>query len=154
MPEFLVRHLTAAEAQRDLHLVAFFEEALHRAHFHVVVMVVDHRPELDLLDLDDLLLFAGFGRLLLRLVLVLAVVQQLADRRGGIRGNLDQVKSGFLGFGQGNLDVGGSMVVTGLVDQLDFSDSDLLVDTRTVFLDGRRSSHGTTNGLALLCCCV
>jgi hypothetical protein len=35
---------------------------------------------------------------------------------------------------------------------LHFADADLLIDARTVLLDGRRSSHGTTNGFALLCC--
>src|ERR1700752_4695259 len=60
--ELLMRHFAAAEAQGDLDLVAFLEEALHGAHFDLVVMVIDHRPELDLLDLDDLLLFAGFCR--------------------------------------------------------------------------------------------
>src|SRR5262249_51571218 len=57
--QLLVGHLAAAEAQRHLDLVAFLEEALHRAHLHVVIVVVDHRPELDLLDLDHLLLLAG-----------------------------------------------------------------------------------------------
>jgi hypothetical protein len=45
-------------AQGDLDLVAFLEEPLHRAHLHVVIVIVDHRPQLDLLDLDDLLLLA------------------------------------------------------------------------------------------------
>src|SRR5437660_239567 len=33
--QLLVRHLSAAEAQRDLDLVAFLEEALHGAHLYV-----------------------------------------------------------------------------------------------------------------------
>src|SRR5262249_45273168 len=86
--QLLVRHLAAAEAQRDLDLVTFLEEALHRAHLHVVIVVVDHRPELDLLDLDHLLFLAGFRRLLLRLVFVFAVIENFADGRGCIAGNL------------------------------------------------------------------
>ena len=117
--ELLVRHLAAAEAQGDLDLVAFLEEALHRAHLHVVVVVVDHRPELDLLDLDHFLFFAGFGRLLLRLVLVLPVIEKLADGRGRIRGDLDQIEPGLLGLGQSDLDVGRAVIVAGLIDQLD-----------------------------------
>jgi hypothetical protein len=40
-------------------------------------VVVDHRAEFDLLDLDDLLLLAGFGLLFLLLESVFAVVQIL-----------------------------------------------------------------------------
>jgi hypothetical protein len=36
---------------------------------------------------------------------------------------------------------------------LHFAVSDLLVDTRTVFLDGRRGSHWSANGAGLLYCC-
>ena len=54
-------------------------------HLDVVVVVVDVRAELDLLDLDDLLVLAGLGRLLLLVELVFAVIQDLADRRARIR---------------------------------------------------------------------
>jgi len=47
-------------------------------------VVVDHRAELDLLDLDDLLFLAGFSLLFLLLESVLAVIQDLADRRYGV----------------------------------------------------------------------
>jgi hypothetical protein len=47
-------------------------------------VVVDHRPELDLLDLDDLLFLAGLGLLFLLLEPVFAVIQDLADRRRGV----------------------------------------------------------------------
>ena len=60
-----MRHLAAAEAQRDLDLVAFLEEAPHGLHLDLVVVVVDARAELDFLDLDGLLLLAGLGGLLL-----------------------------------------------------------------------------------------
>jgi len=79
-----VGHFAAAEPERHLDLVALFEEALHRAHLHLVIVVVDHRPEFDFLDLDDLLFLAGLGLLLLFLVLVLAEVEDLDDRRRGV----------------------------------------------------------------------
>src|SRR5262245_13979411 len=91
--QLLVRHFTAAKAQGDFDLIAVLEEALHRAHFYLVIVVVDHRPELDLLDLDDFLFFAGFRRLLLRLVLVLAVIQNFADRWRRVGGNFNQVET-------------------------------------------------------------
>ena len=97
-PQVLVRHLAAAEPQRHLHLVARFQEPEHVAHLDVVVVHVGVGPELDLFHLDDLLLLAGFGFAFLRLVLVLAEVHDLADRRRGVGRDLDQVQPG--GFGQ------------------------------------------------------
>src|SRR5215475_5493845 len=148
--QLLVRHLAPAEAQRHLHLVALFEKALHRAHLHIVIVVVDHGPELDLLDLDDLLFLAGFRRLLLRLVFIFAVIENFADGRGRVGGNLDEIKSGLLGLVQSDLDFNGPKVVAGLVDQLDFANTDLLVDARAVLRGGLRGSYWATNGSALL----
>src|SRR5262249_26132021 len=139
-----------AEAQRHFHFIAFFKKALHRAHLHVVIVVVDHRPKLDLLDLDYLLLFAGFCRLLLRLVFVFAVIENLADGRRRIRGNPDEDECGLLGLVQGDLEFNGAKVVAALVDQLDFTNSDLLVDARAVLWGGLRGSYWATNGSALL----
>src|SRR5437879_2351113 len=42
------------------------------------------------------------------------------------------------------------MIVAGLVDQLDFANTDLLINARAVFLDGLRGSHWATNGCVLL----
>jgi len=52
---------------------------------------VDVRPHLDLLDLDGALLLARLGGLFLRLIFVFAVVENFADRRLGIRRDLDEV---------------------------------------------------------------
>jgi hypothetical protein len=101
-------------------------------------VIVDHGPELDLLDLDDLLFLAGFRRLFLRLELVLAVIQDFGDGRHRIGGDLDEIKPGCLGkpnsgFGQNN-----TFVVTGGIDQLNLSGADLLVDARAAFFGGQR----------------
>src|SRR5262249_24127158 len=79
--EFLVRHFATPEAQRHLDLVAFPEEANHRAHLHIVIVIVDHRAKFNFLDFDDLLFLARFRLLLLLLKFVLAKIKQLADRR-------------------------------------------------------------------------
>src|SRR6478736_6964150 len=99
--DLLVRHFAAAIAQGDLDLVAFFEEPLHGAHLHFVIVVVDHRAELDLLDLDDLLPLAGFGGFFLRGILILPVVHDLADGRADVRRDLDQIHAGLLGHADG-----------------------------------------------------
>lgn len=138
--EFLVGHLTPAEAQRHLDLVAFLEEAQHRTHLHVVVVVVDHGPEFDFLDLDHLLALAGLGRLLLLLILELAVIEQLADRRRRIGGDLDKIEPGLLGYDDRFRDRDGAFVGSVLVDQMNFASANLLVDARAVLLDGGRGA--------------
>src|SRR3546814_15384141 len=79
-----MRHLAAAEAHGHLDLVAFLDEAAGVPHLDVVIVVVDVRTELDLLDIDDLLLLARLVLLLLDLVFVFSVVQNFANRRLGI----------------------------------------------------------------------
>jgi len=101
-------------------------------------VIVDHRPELDLLDLDDFLFLAGFRRLLLRLELVLAVIQDFGDRRNRIGGDLDQIKPGRLGKPDGGLGQDNTLVVAGGIDQLNLAGADLLVDARAVLLGGQR----------------
>jgi hypothetical protein len=54
--DFGVRVLAPAEEDRRLHLVAVGEEALDVLLLELVVMLVNLRPELDLLDGDDLLM--------------------------------------------------------------------------------------------------
>ena len=59
LTQFLMRHFPASEPERDLHFVALIEEAPDRLHFHVVIVIVDHRAHLDLLDLDHFLFFCA-----------------------------------------------------------------------------------------------
>jgi hypothetical protein len=60
--------------------------------FGVVVVLVDLRPELHFLDLRLGLVAACFPGLLRSLVLELAVVHELADRRPRGGSDLDEIK--------------------------------------------------------------
>jgi len=91
-------------------------------------MGLDARAHLDLLDLDGLLLLAGLGGLLLRLILVFAVVEDLADGGLGIGRNLDQVEARLLGARDGILDADGTDVVAFDVDKLNFAGLDPFID--------------------------
>src|SRR5690606_25697475 len=93
---------------------------------------------------------AGFGRLLLRLIFILAVIEKLGDRRYRIRGDLHEIKPGLLGSLQSDLNIDGPVIVPGLIDQLDFAGADLLIDARAVLGGGLRGSHRSANGFALL----
>src|SRR5579872_95156 len=146
--EFGMAHFAAAEAQGDLHLVALLEVAVHGAGFDVVVVRVDVGAQPDLLDLDQLLPLARGALLLLLFELVLAVVEDLADRRVGVRRHLDQVEPRLLG----GLQCGGgghdALFFTLLIDQEHAGDTDIFIDARAVL--GRGRWHGTTNRQALL----
>ncbi len=140
--------LAAAEAQGDLHLVAFLEEAVHGLGLHVVVVAVDVGPELDLLDLDHLLTLARLGLLLLFLEPELAVVEDLADRRIGVRRDLDQVQPDFLGGLQSRGGGHDALLLSVLIDQQDAQRADVFVHAWAVL--GRRCGHRATNSQALL----
>ncbi|CAN1723097.1 protein of unknown function [Hyphomicrobium sp. 1Nfss2.1] len=139
--ELLVGHLTTAEAQGDLHLVAVLEEPFDRAHLHVVVVVVDRGAHLDLFDLDDLLVLARLGRLLLRLVLVLAEVEDLADRWRRLRRNLDEIQARLHGALQCISVADHTYVLAILIDQSYFAGPDCLIDPGSGWLALGRGSH-------------
>ena len=91
--QILVRHLATPEAQRDLYLVAVFQEFVDIAHFDFVVMRVGVGPEFDLFHLNDLLLFARFAFAFLLFIFELAEIHDFANRGIGVRRNLDQIKT-------------------------------------------------------------
>jgi hypothetical protein len=95
--EFRPRLLATAEHDRHLHLVALPEEPLDMALLGAVVVRVDLRPDLDLLDDRLRLVLARFPGFQGRLVLELAEVHELADRRPRRRRDLDKVEVGLLG---------------------------------------------------------
>ena len=127
-----MRHLAAAEEDRRLDLVAFLEEALDVLLLELVVVLVDLRPELDLLDLDHLLVLLGLARALLLLILVLPEVHDAADRRHGRRRDLDQVEPLLLRDGQSLRRRHDAELCAGVVDHPDFADADAFVDAYAV----------------------
>ncbi len=146
-----MRHLAAAEAQGDLHLVAFLEEAVHGLHLHVVVVLVDAGAQLDFLDLDGALLLARLRGLLLLEKAEATIIEDLADRRNGVRGDLDEVEAGILGKLQRIEERDHATVGAGIVDELNLANSaDIAVRAGTFLGRGRGSAVGTTNGGILL----
>jgi hypothetical protein len=88
--------LTTAEHDRDLHLVARLQEAHHVTLLGLVVVGVDLRTKLHLLDDDVRLVPTGLARLLGVLVLELPVVHELADRRSRGGRHLHEIEVGLL----------------------------------------------------------
>src|SRR6185436_7054950 len=131
-----MRHLAAAEEDRRLHLVAVLEEALDVLLLELVVVLVDLRAELDLLDLDHFLVLARFTRPFLLLVLVLPEVHDPADRRDGGRRNFHQVEPLGLGDRQRLWRRHDAQLLAGVVDHADFTDADSLVHPHAIVAAG------------------
>ena len=94
----------------------------------LVVVLVDLRAELHLLDDRVRLVPARFALLERGLVLVLAEVHELADRRLGHRGHLDEVEIGLHGQAQGVLDADDSDLLAVRAHEAHLGDSNPLVD--------------------------
>jgi hypothetical protein len=130
--QMLVGHFASAEAQSDLDLVAIVEEALHCLHLYIVIVIVDGRAHLDLFDLNDLLLLAGLGGLLLLFVLVFSEVHQLADGWLVVWRYLHDVETFFLGQGASLVDADLAILVAVFPDQKDGTSGDLFIDARAI----------------------
>src|SRR4029077_7556311 len=120
-----------------LDLVAVRKEALDVLLLEVVVVLIDLRPELDLLDLNHALLLLGLARPLLLLVLILAEVHDSAHRGHGSRRDLDQVEPLLTRDGHGLRRRHNPKLLSRLVDHANFTDADALVGADTVVTSGR-----------------
>ena len=122
--------LTTAEHDRDLDLVAGPQEPHDVTLLGLVVVRVDLRTKLHLLDDHVRLVPTRLTGLLGVLVLELPVVHELADGRLALRRDLDQVEVGLLGELQGLVgrdDADGLAVGS---DESDLGNPDPVVDTQ------------------------
>jgi hypothetical protein len=147
--EVLMRHFTAAKAQRHLHFVAFVEEPPHRAHLHVVVVTVDSRAHLDLFDLDDLLLFPRFRRFFLLFIFVFSVVHEFDYGRLGTGRNLDEIEAFFFSNGESVFYAELTKLFAICANQKYRTCDDFFVYTRP-FLGGRRWLSKLSNSYDIL----
>src|SRR5262245_62103052 len=86
-------------------------------------------------------MLARFGRLLLRLILEFAVVEDLADGRVGFRRNLHKVEPGLDGPLEGISVRHDANVISRLVNQSYFAGPDRVVDPGAGWLALGRGSH-------------
>jgi hypothetical protein len=128
-----VRHLATPEAQGHFHLVAIVQETTQIAHLDLIIALVSGRPELDFLDLDDLLLCPCLVLTFLFLVLELSVIHQTGDRRAGLGGNLDEINVRFLGHLHGLAQRHDADRLVIDTNQSQFRDSDFAVDAVRAF---------------------
>ena len=153
--QLLMSHFTPPEPQGDLDLVALVEKAPHVAHLHIIVVGIDIRAHLDFLHIEGLLLLARFVGFFLGLVFELAKIKQLANRRFGITGNLDEIKTSLIGQCPCSFYRDRAVVFTFGVNELDFVGFDVLVGLRAR-LGGRCSCpewSAWNVSLSLYCLC-
>jgi hypothetical protein len=101
-------------------------------------MRVDIRAKLDFLDLDGLLLLTRLRSLLLGHELIFPEIHDLADGDLAIHRDLNEIQTGFLGFGQRVAFGDGAMVFPSLVDELDIAGYNSFINARP-FLSRRAS---------------
>ena len=95
-------------------------------------MLVDLGPELDFLDLDDVLVPLRFARALLLLVLILPVIHDPADGRHRRGGDLHEVEPLLPGDGQGLRRGHDAQLLAGVINDADFTNADAFVDAEPV----------------------
>src|SRR3979411_1244820 len=92
-PDVLMDHLAAPEHDRHLYFLSCFEELLQTLELGLEIVLGHLRPQLHLLELDDVLLAPLVLLALDGLELVASVVHQTADRRVRLRRHLYEVQS-------------------------------------------------------------
>ena len=91
--ELTVRHFTSTKPDRGFDFVAVLQPLTRMFHAVVVIVIVGAGAKLNFLDRDRDLLLLGLVRLLLRFVLVLAEIDDPANRGIGVRSNFHEVQS-------------------------------------------------------------
>ena len=104
------------------------EEANDVTLLGLVIVGIDLGSQLLFLDDCLLLVLARLARLLSRLVLELAVVHDLANRRFGVWSYFDEVEIGIRGDAESVFDAHDAYLLATWSDQADFRYSNALVD--------------------------
>src|SRR6266404_6956198 len=127
-PDVLVDHLAAPKHDRHFHLLACFEELLQTFELGLEIVLGHFRPQLHLLELDDVLLAPLVLLALDGLELEASVVHETGDRRARLWRHLDEVEPLLAGDPQSGVQCHYPELVVLVVDQPHFGAADLIVD--------------------------
>ena len=127
-PELLMGHFTAAETEGHLDLHFLAQEIDRVTQFNAEIMGVDRGAKLDFFNPIGVLVFFGFLLALRLFVAVLAVIDESANRRGGIRGHFDEIDTLLAGHGQSVSQGDDAQLLTLGSDQSDFASTDFPVN--------------------------
>ena len=134
-------HLTAAEPHRHLDAIAVLQELLCVLDLDVEIADVDAGGHADLLDLSYMLILLGFFLFFGLLEAELAIVDDLAHRRGGVGRDLHQIQSLIVGHIQSGLGSHNAKLFTIGTDDTDFLISDVLIELMVLFADMKHLQH-------------
>ena len=138
-------HLAPPEKDSDLYPEAGKEKILDRAHLEIVIMEIDLRSHLHLLDHLSLGLLPGILVSLLLLELELAVIQYPADRRIGLARNLDKIQLTLFSECQCPGRWNNSDLDPLVIDQENFLNPNFFVDARFIAFFSYNSSPPSDN---------
>jgi hypothetical protein len=126
--QFLVRHLPSAELEVNFDLVSLREEIFGMANLCDVIMLVNIHPELDFLHLPGCIFLILL--LLGKIVSELSEVHNPADRRLGVRCDLDEIESEGTSLADGFIQSEDSELLVGRSDDhTHLAGADSLIDT-------------------------
>ncbi len=131
-PAILMDDFTPTEENRHFNAVSILKESLDMPDLGLEIVVVGLRTNLDFLDLHYGLAFLGLLLLFLRLVLELAVVHHTTDRRIGRSGDFHQIKTVFLGHGNGFITAQNTKLFPFGADYPQFTGTNLFVPAHAV----------------------
>ena len=113
-------HFSASETDRSLDLVSACQELLSAFNSDFEIMNVDLSGKANFLNVDNLLVAAGFLFLLCLLEAELSVVHNAANGGLSHRCDLDQIKSAFFGLVKCGLNVDYAQLSAVAVDKTNF----------------------------------
>ena len=123
-----VTHLTTTEPQGNLYFVTLLQELACCLRLRIHIVLVDVRREAHFLNLNYLLLLFGLFFFAGHLIPIFSVINNLANRRIGIRCDKHQIQLFFSRHTKSFLRIHNSDLLSLTSDQSDLSVADLTVD--------------------------
>ena len=149
--QILVRHLTTAEPDGELHLILILKELVRVAHFCLIIVIVDTWPHLDFFEFDNLLPFPSLVGFLLLFVFKLAEVHDFADWRVYIWRYLNEIEAGIGGAVERITGANYPEVVTFIIEEADIRNANIAIGAELVLLVWLQAKRWTCDDI-ISCC--
>jgi len=132
-------HLTTSELKLDAHLVAFSKEVFRMHDLDPVVMGINANTEFHFLHLATFVVLVGFLLLFFQRVLILAIVNDFADRWIDVWGDLNEIDAAFPGHTKSNRsDEHAVLLIRAAINDTYLWRTDALIDTSLIHVTSIR----------------
>ena len=149
--ELAVRHLASAKPDGGFDFVAILEPLAGMLHAVVVIVIVRAGPKLNFLNRDRDLFLLGLVRFFLRLILVLAEIDDPANRRIGVRSNFHEVQTFLASGADGVAHVHHTELLSFIADDPNFGHSNSFVNTNRRHTPIIRTLSATAKACSYFC---